>query len=52
MPKKANENYPSEEAQKRFDAALRGARVTGHKPKSDVPAKRPRSQKSASRKKK
>ena len=32
MAKKADENYSPEEAQKRFEAALRGARIAGHKP--------------------
>lgn len=37
MPKKASDQYSENEAQKRFEAALRGARVTGPKPKAAKP---------------
>jgi hypothetical protein len=30
--KDAQENYSEDEARKRFEAALRGARIAGHKP--------------------
>jgi hypothetical protein len=33
MAKKPDDQFTKKEAQKRFEAALRGARVTGHKPK-------------------
>ena len=33
-------DYTEEEAEKRLQAALRGARITGHKPMSDIPKKR------------
>jgi hypothetical protein len=52
MAKKPDDQFTKKEAQQRFEAALRGARVTGHKPKSDVPAKRAQSRKPTSRKKK
>jgi hypothetical protein len=32
--------YTKEEAEKRLQAALRGSRITGHKPMSDLPKKR------------
>jgi hypothetical protein len=52
MAKKPDDQFTPEESQKRFEAALKGARVAGPKPKSDVPAKRPGARKVASRKKK
>ena len=38
------EFYDEDEAGRRFEAALRGARTTGHKLKTDIPKKRPESQ--------
>ena len=35
MPKVTDE-FSAKEAQQRFEAALRGARITGHKPMSDM----------------
>jgi hypothetical protein len=35
-----SEQYEGEEAKARFEAALRGARITGHKPMTDIPKKR------------
>ena len=32
--------YSAKEASERFVAALRGSRVTGHKPMTDIPKKR------------
>ena len=32
----SDDTYNSEEAQQRFEAALRGARVAGHKPMSEM----------------
>jgi hypothetical protein len=49
MAKKSDDEFTPEQTQKRFEAALRGARVTGHKPMSDVAPKR--KTKSASKKK-
>ena len=35
-----DEQYSNEEAQRRFEAALRGAREVGHEPMKDIPSKR------------
>ena len=39
-PKKDDDPYDPVEGQRRFEAALRGARMTGHKPLSDIVKKR------------
>jgi hypothetical protein len=39
MPKQADERYSHEEVQQRFDAALRGSRITGHKSMAEVRGK-------------
>ncbi len=36
-PKKTDDQYSELETQRRFEAALRGAREVGHEPKQDVP---------------
>jgi len=36
MADKKNEEYSEEETQLRFEAALRGARMVGHKPQSEM----------------
>jgi hypothetical protein len=36
MKNKADESYSEEEARHRFEAALRGARMVGHKPQSEM----------------
>jgi hypothetical protein len=36
MTNKKDEQYSEQEAQRRFEAALRGARIAGHKPKEIV----------------
>jgi hypothetical protein len=36
MPKQAQDQYPPDEAEKRLQMALRGARITGHKPMSEM----------------
>jgi hypothetical protein len=42
MPAKSiSIDYTKEEAEKRLQAALRGSRITGPKPMSDLPKKRP-----------
>jgi hypothetical protein len=41
---KQSEFYDKDEAKRRFEAALRGARVAGHKPMTAVPKKRKTSQ--------
>jgi hypothetical protein len=38
--KKSNDQYSEEEAERRLVTALRGSRITGHKPMSDLPKKR------------
>jgi len=43
-------DYTEEETQKRFEAALRGARVAGHKPKDSMTPKRPKAQRSRRKK--
>jgi hypothetical protein len=37
---KESEQYSDEEAKRRFEAALRGARKVGHEPMKDIPQKR------------
>jgi hypothetical protein len=37
-----NEQYSAKEAQQRFEAALRGARVVGHKTQSEMKLGKPR----------
>lgn len=36
MNDEKTDRYSNQEAQRRFDAALRGARVVGHKPMSEL----------------
>jgi hypothetical protein len=40
MAKKQNETYSPQEAKKRLEAALRGARISGHKSMSEIAPKR------------
>jgi hypothetical protein len=40
MPKQPSDQYSEQEAKSRFEAALRGARVAGHKPKEIVTRKK------------
>jgi hypothetical protein len=40
MGKESDEQYSDEEAKRRFDAALRGARAAEPKPMKDIPPKR------------
>jgi hypothetical protein len=40
QPSKADDQFSPEETQRRFEAALRGARKVGHKPMKDIPKKR------------
>jgi len=44
MRKKKDEPFGEKESQRRFEAALRGARVVGHKPMKGISPKRPKSQ--------
>jgi hypothetical protein len=47
MPRKSKRmDYTKIEVQRRFVAALRGARIAGHKPKDSMTPKRPRAQRS------
>jgi hypothetical protein len=39
MGKEKPDEFPPEEAERRLVAALRGSRVTGHKPMTDIPKK-------------
>jgi hypothetical protein len=41
MTNKASDKYSDEEAQRRFEAALRGAREVGHESLKDISPKRP-----------
>jgi hypothetical protein len=46
--KEEQEQFPAKEAAKRFEAALRGARLAGHvpmKPKEQIAAKKPKPKK-------
>jgi hypothetical protein len=40
-PDKVEDEYSQEEAKARFDAALRGARIAGHKPMKPAGKKKP-----------
>ncbi|MGE0062873.1 MAG: hypothetical protein AB7T86_12450 [Xanthobacteraceae bacterium] len=40
MAKKSDDNFSDNETKRRMEAALRGARVTGHKAMSDISPKR------------
>jgi hypothetical protein len=42
MADNSKDQFSKKEAQKRFEAALRGARITGHKEMSDISPKRNR----------
>jgi hypothetical protein len=41
MAQKSDEQYSPEEAKKRMEAAIRGARLAGHKSMADIPKKGP-----------
>jgi hypothetical protein len=50
MPSKSKladerDQYSGEEAERRLAAALRGSRVAGHKPMTDIPKKKPKPKK-------
>jgi len=40
--RKASSEYSEQEAQRRFEAALRGARLALPQPMKDIPSKRPK----------
>lgn len=48
---KSDERYGKKEAQRRFEQALRGARIAGHKPMKDVLRKKPKKQREQDKKK-
>jgi hypothetical protein len=48
MARSPKDDYSEEEAGRRFEAALRGARLVGHKPQSEMKLGKPRSKSSAS----
>jgi len=41
---RSKDEYPSSEARRRFEAALRGARLAGHKPMKSMTPKRKNAQ--------
>ncbi len=43
---KKTENYSAQETRQRMEAALRGARISGHKPKDSMTPKRKNAQQS------
>jgi hypothetical protein len=47
---KDKELFDAKETKARFEAALRGARLTGHKPMSDIPKKRASKKKKSKKK--
>jgi hypothetical protein len=44
MDSKSDEKFSAEESQKRFEAALKGARIAGHKPMESLIRKNAKSQ--------
>jgi predicted Zn-dependent protease len=46
MVGKSTEQFAPEESQKRLEAALRGARIAGHRPKESLTPKQPKKQSS------
>jgi hypothetical protein len=49
MAKKPDDQYSAEESERRLAAALRGSRITGHKPMTDIPKKKPKPKKKPSK---
>ena len=45
MTQKESERFDPEEARKRFEAALKGARIAGHKPMESLTQKKPKAKK-------
>ena len=52
MGVKTDDQFTKEETQKRMEAALRGARIAGHKSMSDIAPKRSKSKRSTDAKRK
>jgi hypothetical protein len=50
LAKKPNDQYSDEEARERLVAALRGARLAGHKPMESLIKKKPKAKKATSEK--
>ncbi len=46
--KPSDDSYSAQEAQSRFEAALRGAQLVGHKPQSEMKLGKPRGKKAKS----
>jgi hypothetical protein len=44
MPQPKNDKYGEKESQVRFEAALRGARIAGHKPMASLTQKKAKKQ--------
>jgi hypothetical protein len=49
-PQQGADQFSAEEAQRRFEAALRGARIVGHKPQSEMKLGKPRVTRKSKRK--
>jgi hypothetical protein len=49
MKKNSADQYGDREAEERLKAALRGARIAGHKQMSDIPKKKPKPKKKPSK---
>jgi hypothetical protein len=47
----SDDQYSKREAKRRFEQALRGARIAGHKPMKDVVGKKPKAQRGQGAKK-
>jgi hypothetical protein len=52
MSKDSKDQYSEQETQRRMEAALRGARITGHKPMADLKSDRSKSKRSTASKRK
>jgi hypothetical protein len=50
MKSNRSDQFSKEETQRRFEAALLGARLAGHKPKDSMTPKRPKAQRSKAKK--
>ena len=48
---KSSETYDEKEAQLRFEQALRGARIAGHKSMKEIVGKQPKNQRQPTKKK-
>jgi hypothetical protein len=48
MDKHDDADFSSQEVQRRFEAALRGARIAGHKPMTEIQGQKPKAKKAKS----